>query len=240
MTADGVAARPVLAGRTAVVTGASRGIGLAVAEELQAAGAHVVRLARSLRDTGESRRTDLACDVTDPAQVTRSAVRVLKDRGAPDILVNNAGGFLLKPLADTTPEEFAGQLRDNLAGPFLVLRAFLPAMLARGTGHIVTIGSVADHRPYPHNAAYAASKFGLRGLHEVLVEEIAGSGLRATLVSPGPVDTELWDPIDPDAREGFTPRAAMLRVEDVAEAVGFAVTRPPHVAIPVLLIEPQR
>lgn len=231
---------PPLAGRTAVVTGASRGIGLAVAEELQAAGAHVVRLARSLRDTGADRRTDFACDVTDPAQVERVARRVLADRGAPDILVNNAGGFMLKAIAATQPEEFTGQLRDNLTGPFLVLRAFLPAMLARGAGHIVTIGSVADHRAFVHNGAYGASKFGLRGLHEVLAEEIAGTGLRATLLSPGAVDTELWDPIDPDGREGFTARADMLRVEDVADAVRYVVTRPPRVAIPQLFLEPRR
>jgi NADP-dependent 3-hydroxy acid dehydrogenase YdfG len=234
------ASAPPLAGRTAVVTGASRGIGLAVAEELQAAGAHVVRLARSLRDTGADRRTDFACDVTDPAQVERAARRVLDQRGAPDILVNNAGGFLLKPIGETTPDEFAGQLRDNLAGPFIVLRAFLPAMLARGKGHVITLGSVADHRAFPANAAYAASKYGVRGLHEVLVEEVAGTGLRATLVSPGPVDTEIWDPINPDARAGFTRRADMLRVEDVADLVRYVVTRPPHVAIPLIHIEPRR
>ncbi len=231
---------PPLAGQTAVVTGASRGIGLAVAEELQAAGAHVVRLARSLRDTGAERRTDIACDVTVPGEVNRAAVLVLKERGAPDIVVNNAGNFLLKPIADTRPEEFAEQLRDNLAAPFTVLHAFLPAMLKRGCGHIVTIGSIADHVPFAENAAYASSKYGLRGLHEVLLAEIAGTGLKATLVSPGPVDTELWDPVNPDAREGFLPRSGMLRVEDVAEAVRFAVTRPAHVSIPELRIEPKR
>lgn len=233
-------AAPPLAGRTAVVTGSSRGIGLAVAEELQAAGAHVVRLARSLRDTGADRRTDLACDVTDAAQVAKAAARVLQERGAPDILVNNAGGFLLKLIGDTSPEEFAVQLRDNLAAPFIVLRAFLPAMLARGSGHIITMGSVADHKAFPANAAYAASKFGVRGLHEVLSEEIAGTGLKATLISPGPVDTELWDPINPDAREGFTPRADMLRVEDLADLVRYVATRPSHVAVSLIHIEPKR
>lgn len=231
---------PQLAGATAVVTGASRGIGLAVAEELQAAGAHVVRLARSLRDTGADRRTDMACDVTDADQVARCTARVLKERGAPDIVVNNAGGFHLQSIGETSPADFAGQLRDNLTGPFLVLRAFLAAMVERGSGHIVTIGSVADHRPFVHNGAYAASKYGLRGLHEVLCEEIAGTGLRATLLSPGPVDTELWDPIDPDGRAGFTPRADMLRVEDVADAVRYVVTRPPRVAIPQIYLEPRR
>jgi NADP-dependent 3-hydroxy acid dehydrogenase YdfG len=231
---------PPLAGQLAVVTGASRGIGLAIAEELQAAGAHVVRLARSLRDTAGERRTDLACDVTIPASVARVAARVLAERGAPDILVNAAGTFLLRPLAETAPEEFAEQLATNLAGPFAVLRAFVAPMMARGRGLVVTIGSVADHTSFPGNAAYGAAKHGLRGLHGVLAAELAASGVRATLIAPGPVDTELWDAIDPDTRAGFTRRRDMLRAEDVAEAVLWAATRPAHVVIPELHIEPRR
>ena len=228
-----------LVGRTTVVTGASRGIGLAVAEELQAAGAHVVRLARSLADAERERRTDLRCDVTDPASVARAAGRVLAARGAPDVLVNAAGVFLVAPLAETSPQDFGAQLAGNLVAPFLVLRAFLPAMTARGRGLVVTIGSVADHHAFAGNAAYGAAKSGLRGLHEVLRAELRGSGVRATLVSPGPVDTALWDPVDPDRRPGFTKRAQMLKAEDVAEAVLFVVTRRDEVHIPDLLIEPR-
>ena len=231
---------PPLAGQLAVVTGASRGIGLAIAEELQSAGAHVVRLARSLRDTGGDRRTEISCDVTDPAAVARAAARVVGERGAPDIVVNAAGSFLLKPLAETSPEEFAEQLATNLAGPFAVLRAFVGPMTTRGKGLIVTIGSVADHTALPGNAAYGAAKHGLRGMHAVLARELDGTGVRATLIAPGPVDTEMWDPIDPDSREGFTRRRDMLRAEDVAEAVLWTATRPPHVVIPELFIEPRR
>jgi NADP-dependent 3-hydroxy acid dehydrogenase YdfG len=104
-------------------------------------------------------------------------------------------------------------------------------MRDRGSGHVVTIGSVADHTALPHNAAYAASKFGLRGLHEVLRAELRASGVRATLVSPGPVDTPLWDAIDPDQRPGFTPRAMMLSPDAVAGAVLYAVTQPPEVNV---------
>jgi NAD(P)-dependent dehydrogenase (short-subunit alcohol dehydrogenase family) len=228
-----------LVGRTAVVAGASRGIGLAIAEELQAAGAHVVRLARSIPDAERERRTDLACDVTDPAAVERAAQRVLDARGAPDVVVNVAGVFLVAALVETTPEAFTAQLAGNLVAPFLVTRAFLPAMLERGRGLVVTIGSVADHRAFPGNAAYGAAKAGLRGLHAVLARELAGSGVRATLISPGPVDTALWDAVDPDAKPGFTPRAQMLRAEDVAEAVLFVATRPEQVTIPELHIEPR-
>lgn len=230
---------PPLFGRTAVVSGASRGIGLAVAEELQAAGAHVVRLARSLGDAQGERRTDLACDVTDPAAVARTTRRVLDARGAPDILVNAAGVFLVSALAETTPEAFAAQLAGNLVAPFLVVRAFLPAMVERGRGLIVTIGSVADHQPFAGNAAYGAAKSGLRGLNAVLVRELRGSGVRATLLSPGPVDTAIWDAVDPDSRPGFTRRADMLKAEDVAEAVLFVATRRDQVAIPELHIEPR-
>ena len=229
-----------LAGQTAVVTGASRGIGLKIAEELQAAGAHVVRLARSLRDAESERRSDIRCDVVDPASVSRAAERVLKERGAPDVLVNAAGSFLLKPLVETTPAEFAEQLATNLAGPFAVLRAFLGAMIAKGRGLVVTIGSVADHTDFPGNAAYGASKHGLRGLHGVLKAELEGSGVRTALIAPGPVDTGMWDPVDPDHREGFTSRKDMLRAEDVAEAVLWVATRPAHVTVPELVIEPRR
>ncbi len=229
---------PPLFGRTAVVTGASRGIGLAVAEALQAAGAHVVRLARSLEDAERDRRTDLRCDVTDAASVAAAARRVLDARGAPDILVHAAGVFLVAPLAETAPQDFVAQVAGNLVAPFLVLRAFLPAMTARRRGLVVTIGSVADHRPFPGNAAYGAAKAGLRGLHEVLLAELRGSGVRATLVSPGPVDTAIWDPVDPDHRPGFTKRADMLKPEDVAEAVLFVATRRDDVAIPELRIMP--
>ena len=228
-----------LSGQTAVVTGASRGIGLAVAEGLRAAGAHVVRLARSLADAEGERRTDLTCDVADAAAVSRTARRILDARGAPDILVNAAGVFLVSALVETTPEEFGAQLAGNLVAPFLVLRAFLPAMVGRGRGLIVTVGSVADHQAFPGNAAYGAAKAGLRGMHAVLARELQGTGVRATLLSPGPVDTAIWDAVDPDSKPGFTKRAQMLNTGDIADAVLFVATRRDQVAIPELHIEPR-
>ena len=228
-----------LAGRLAVVTGASRGIGLAIAESLQGAGAHVVRLARSLRDTEGDGRSDLTCDVTNAESVARAAGKVLAVRGAPDVLVNAAGTFLLKPLVDTSTEEFGEQLAINLAGPFAVLRVFLGPMAIRGTGLIVTIGSIADHHAFPGNAAYGAGKHGLRGLHGVLAAELSGTGLRATLIAPGPVDTGLWNAVDLH-QPGFTARGDMLHAADVADAVLFVATRPAHVVIPELHIEPRR
>jgi NAD(P)-dependent dehydrogenase (short-subunit alcohol dehydrogenase family) len=214
-----------LQGRTALITGASRGIGLATADALQQAGAHVVRVARSLTNGGSDRRSDFSCDVTREGDLQKVAARLGQLGRVPDIIVNNAGAFVVKPLLQTTGDEFRQQLDVNLVGPFLVLRTFLPYLIARGAGDVVTIGSIADHTALPGNAAYGASKRGLRGLHEVMALELAGSGVRATLISPSATDTPLWDPIDPDHREGFPKRSEMMRPEEVAKAVVFAVSQ---------------
>jgi NADP-dependent 3-hydroxy acid dehydrogenase YdfG len=227
------AGETALAGRTALVTGASRGIGLSCARALAGAGARVAMLARSehaLRAaSGEigPQAVPIVADVAQPEAVSRAARSVADAFGdAPDIIVNNAGLFILAPLEATSPEEFARTLRTNLVAPFTIVHAFLPRMRARRSGHLVTIGSVADRNALPENAAYAASKFGLRALHEVLRAELRGSGIRASLVSPGPVDTPLWDPVDPDRRPGFTPRRSMLSADAVADAVLYVLTQP--------------
>jgi NAD(P)-dependent dehydrogenase (short-subunit alcohol dehydrogenase family) len=226
----------VLAGRVAVVTGASRGIGAATAEALHQAGARVVRVARRLSPAGEF--VDIPADLTDPAQVEALADRVQRELGPPDVIVSNAGGFLLRPLEQTSVADFDAQLSINLRAAFAVARAFLPMLRGAGRGTFVTVGSVADHVGFPENAAYAASKYGLRGLHETLVAEYRGTGVRLALVSPGPTDTDIWAPFDPDRREGFPSRARMLRPADVADAILFIATRPPHVLIDWLRLGP--
>lgn len=226
-----------LAGKVAVITGASRGIGAAVSCALSGAGARVVRLARSLPERVEAWGMDLPCDVTDERQVARAAERIAHEVGRPEVVVNNAGSFLLAPLAETTPQQFDGQIAVNLRAPFLVARAFVP-LLQQGGGRHVLIGSVADHQAFEGNAAYAASKFGARGLHEVLRAETRGTGVHCTLVSPGPTNTAIWDPIQPDERPGFLPRSAMLTPEDVAQAVAFVATRPNHVDVDWLRLGP--
>ena len=224
--------------RTAVVTGASRGIGFAVSKALAASGWRVGLVARATPALDEAARVvgsgaaPMACDVTD-----ERALRGLVDRvgatfgGAPDLLVNSAGVFALAPAHVADSADFERALQVNLVGPFRLVRAFLPAMRERRSGHVVSIGSIADRVALPENSGYAASKFGLRGLHEVLRAELAGTGVRTTLVSPGPVDTAMWDEVDPDERAGFTPRSQMLQPDAVAMAVMYAVDQPPEVNV---------
>ena len=231
-----------LAGASVLVAGATGGIGRAVAEGVASAGGRLHLLSRSA-DTLASLATSTggrtwSADLTDDAEVW-SALDALQDtlRGPPDAIVNAAGAFDLAPFAETSVEMFDRNLAVNLRGPFLVIRALLPAMLERRRGRIVNVGSVAGRRALPGNAAYGASKFGLRGLHEVLVEELRGTGVTATLVEPSATDTRLWDPLSPDGRDDLPSRSDMLAPELVAEAVMFALTRPPEVRIPLIQIE---
>jgi NADP-dependent 3-hydroxy acid dehydrogenase YdfG len=222
----------VLAGRAALVTGASRGIGRAVATILAGAGARLTLLAREQRPledlADELGARAIACDVGNAVDVERALLAI---ETAPDILVNNAGLFQPSPVGETSPSDFEAALNVNLAAPFRLVSALLPGMRARGGGDIVSIGSIADHTTFAGNAAYGASKHALRALHDVLRAELRHSGVRVTLVSPGPVDTSLWDDLDPDSREGFTPRAKMLSPDAVAAAVLYAVTQPREVDI---------
>jgi NAD(P)-dependent dehydrogenase (short-subunit alcohol dehydrogenase family) len=222
----------------AVVTGASRGIGAAIAACLAGAGARVIRVARTLQPRTIGEVQDLPCDLTVPEEVERLAATVIELHGVPEIVVSNAGAFLLRPLESTSALDLEGQIAVNLRASFLVVKAFLPLMRQAERGSFITIGSVADHRGFPENAAYAASKYALRGLHETLLEEYRGTGVRLTLVSPGATDTSVWDPYDPDRRSGFIPRAGMLHPSDVADAVLFVATRPPHVLIDWLRLGP--
>lgn len=224
--------------KIALVTGASRGIGLAVAIALRARGMHVVRLARSLKNETAERRTDIQCDITKPDDVEHAIDQVERALGVPDVLVNNAGIFFIKSLADTALQDFARTLASNLTAPFLFARRIVPKMVKRGSGHLVTVGSISDYIGFSGSTAYAASKFGLRGMHEVIRQETAKSGVRTTLVSPGPVDTDIWDAVDPDSKPGFTKRKDMMKAEDVAAAVVYAVMQPEHLAVTEIRLLP--
>ena len=235
----------MLTGRTALVTGASRGIGAATARALAAAGARVALVARGAdglramaRELGASHLA-VPADCTSAGDVARLAAAVTAwADGAPDILVNNAGIYPRARLHEQDPDAFAATLDVNLAAPFRVLHAFLPAMRERRGGHVVSIGTVADRAIWPMNGAYSASKYGLRALHEVLFAESRGTGVRATLIAPGAVDTGIWDAHEGELGKSLTTRGAMLRPEDVARAVVYAVSQPPHMAVYELRLSP--
>lgn len=239
----------MLAGHTAVITGASRGIGAATARALAAAGVRLALVARGA-DALHTLAAELAAefgdghlvapaDCTDAVDVAALAAAVMQwAGGAPDILVNNAGVYPRALLMNQDPEEFAKTLDLNLTAPFRLLRAFLPAMRARGSGHVVSIGTVADRNIWPMNSAYSASKYGLRALHEVLYAESRASGVRATLIAPGAVDTDLWEPHEAELGKTLARREAMLRPDDVARAVLYAVSQPAHVTVHELRLSP--
>jgi NADP-dependent 3-hydroxy acid dehydrogenase YdfG len=229
--------------KTALVTGGSRGIGLAIARALVRAGVRVALVARGAQEL-EARATELgnqtlavAADLSISSDVDR-LVRQLHATfgGAPDLLINNAGIFDPKPLHVLTGEEFARMIQINLVAPFFVLRALLPAWREERRGHAITIGSIADRTIFPDNGAYSASKFGARAMHEVLRAETRGTGVRTTLVSPSSTDTPIWDTVllRPDNR--FPPRSAMLAADAVADAVVWAATRPDNVNVDELRI----
>lgn len=214
----------MLAGSTALVTGASRGIGRAIAVALASRGADLVVTSRRGPDLEEVARATagraIAADLVRSGEVERLIERVrTRLGGAPTVLVNAAGRFQLVPAARLEPEELERHLAVNLRAPILLARAFLPEMLSRGRGHLVHIGSVAGRWPFRENAAYAASKYGLRGFHEVLRLELEGTGVRTSLIEPGPVDTPAWDAVAERLGADLPSRSRMLRPERVAEAV---------------------
>jgi len=227
-----------LAGRTAVVTGASRGIGAGIAKALGDQGARVVLIART-EVTLKARASEIKgaiaipADVSSPENVERAAEKIRSElKGAPDILVNNAGIFSVAVAEETTADAFVETLNINLVAAFLFVRAFLGDMKLRQDGHIVTIGSIADHTIYSGNLAYSAAKFGLRAVHEVLRAELRGTGVRTSLISPAATNTEIWNDVtvtDPVNRPHS--ERPMLEPDDVVRAVMFALTQPDTVNI---------
>jgi NADP-dependent 3-hydroxy acid dehydrogenase YdfG len=232
-----------LAGRVAVVTGASSGIGRAVAHRLAGAGARVLLVARSvdrLRAAAEGIRPEHARVCSADVATEEGVEEVRREAGqlgAADIVVHAAGAFGLAPLTETSVASFDEMIGVNLRAAFLLARAFVPAMAQRGSGDFVTIGSIAGRHAFPSNGAYSASKFGVRGMHAVLDAELRGTGVRASFVEPAATDTPLWDAIDRGRNPGLPESAAMLDANTVADAVLYAVTRPRNVIVPTIIVE---
>lgn len=228
----------LLTGRTIVVTGASRGIGALISLVLASAGARVALLARSLARLDDVVRRcgndsfPVECDLTVQQSIDTAVATITQQLdGPPDVLVNNAGLFTIRSLEDTMLPEFDAILATNLRAPFAFIKAFLPGMRMRGSGHIVTIGSIADRHIFEGNAAYSATKYGERAIHEVLRAETRGTGVRATLVSPASVSTDIWEHIRYHGSDARPDRSQMLDPSAVGAAVLYAVTQPDTVNV---------
>jgi NADP-dependent 3-hydroxy acid dehydrogenase YdfG len=242
-----------LRGKVALITGASSGIGEAVARLLAAEGAHLVlaarridrieSLARALTGTHGSSVLARATDVADWSQVQATVAAAEAEVGPVDILVNNAGVMPISPMAEARVHDWIQMVDVNVKGVLHTLGAVLPGMIARKSGHILSIGSLAGRRPMPGGTVYSATKFAVRALTAGLQLELsAAHGIRVTDVQPGVVETELLDHIaSPVLRTAFAEgwkERRKLQAEDVARAVLFALSAPPHVNVNEILIRP--
>ena len=230
-----------LSGKIALITGASRGIGLALARALAAEGCNLILTARTLAGPEKAGR-ELAgkgarvlakiCDVRDPESVRILAASVKKQFGRVDILINNAGIAHAAAPVDKLPiEVWKAVLDTNLTGTFLVTRAILPLM--RDGGTIVNNLSIAATRVFPDTSAYNASKHGALGFTNTLREELRPRGIRVIALLPGATDTEIWNSLWPDA-----PRKKMMSPSTVAEALVSALKLPANSTVEELTILP--
>jgi len=218
-----------LAGKVALVTGAGRGIGRAVARALAGGGARVALAARTESDLRaaeteiESSGGEAAAfpaDVSDEAQVAALVAGAVKRFGRLDIAVNNAGIAAAAPLEHTTTEDWDRLMAVNARGPFLVCRSAIPHLRAQGGGFIVNISSVVGVKAYENQSAYSASKHALMGMTAALAKEVRQDGIRVHAVSPGGVDTSMVKRMRPDLD-----RSVLMQPEEIAEIVLFLVTR---------------
>lgn len=210
-----------LSGRTALVTGSSRGIGASIARGLAEAGASVCLTGRSnaslatvaseIRSAGGTVVHVSTHDLFESSGVAALVEDIERNVGAVDILVNNAGVGSrenLRPVVDFEPAFWHATLALNLTAPFLLCRALVPSMIARGSGRVINISSINGRAPSPHSSAYVASKHGLIGFTRVLALEVAKHGVTANAICPGPVD------VDDDRRIAFDAKRANLSVDD--------------------------
>ena len=227
---------------TAVVTGASSGIGAATAQRLAKEGFDVVIGARRLERLREIAEPigarALPLDVTEAASVDAFCAEVGECR----VLINNAGGALgMDRIVDADEDQWRTMYETNVMGTLRMTRALLPALRRSGDGHVVMVGSIAGWVPYVGGAGYNAAKFGLRAMTTVLREELLGQPVRVSEIDPGMVETEfslvrLGDQAKADAvYENMTP----LTADDIADCIAFVVTRPSHVNIDSMIVMPR-
>ena len=227
-----------LEGKTVLVTGASRGIGLAIARALDREGAKLILVARNRGPLARAAAQlpgaamSIAADVGNPAEVKRLIAAVQKQVHRLDVLINNAGVFTYKPFAKTTLGDWRRNIETNLTSIFLTTQAALP-LLRRSQGDVVNILSVSSRIAFPNCAAYTAAKFGALGLTGVLRRELRGEGIRVMAVLPGMTETRMKDEFD------FPVRGEdLLQPQDVAAAVLSALVQPRHATVEEILLMP--
>jgi 3-oxoacyl-[acyl-carrier protein] reductase len=230
-----------LSGQVAIVTGAGRGIGAAIARKLARLGATAVlcgrtqstldSTAQSILDAGGKTEV-IPCDVTVLHQLEYAATRVDSTFGRADILVNNAGvaGFN-DALHNMLPEDWDRILNTNLRGVYFAIKAFAPLMIRNYQGHIINISSLAGKNALPNGAAYAASKWGLNGLTYSVAEELRVHNIRVSVICPGSTETELTPHAGKDPKK-------MLQPDDIAHAVAMLATQAPQSFVSEILLRP--
>ncbi|MBN8234605.1 SDR family oxidoreductase [Halobacillus kuroshimensis] len=239
-----------LQNQAAVITGASSGIGKAIAHSLAEQGAHVVLAARRAE-----RLQELADEITSQYHVeakvvetdvtkredVENLVKETKDAfGRLDIFINNAGVMLLSFLKNDHVDEWEQMVDVNIKGVLYGIHAGLPVMLEQDSGHIINVSSVAGHEVFPSSTVYSATKYAVKALSMGMEKELAKTGVRVTNISPGAVETELTDHItDGEVLDMFKDRSMQpLEAADIANAVSYAVTQPKSVNVNEIIVRP--
>jgi len=239
-----------LDGKVAVVTGASSGIGEATSEALAAEGASVVVAARRedrledlvgrIEGSGD-KVVSVACDVTDEEQAHALIERAEQELGSVDILINNAGVMLLSRIDKGLSDQWRQMFDVNVLGLLYATDAAVQVMKRQGSGHLVNISSVAGRKVRETGGVYSGTKWAVNAISEALRMELLGEGIRVTIVEPGAVQTELTEHItDEDALDAMSGLLSLdiLRAEDIANSIVYAVTQPENVSVNELLIRP--
>lgn len=236
-----------LKGKVALITGASKGIGRATAQRLAEDGAHTVVGATGL-DLLETLRKELEalgvqclaerCDVALLSDCEDLVQKSLNRFGKIDILVNNAGVGFSGKIVDSDPKKVEQMLKVNVLGVYYMTRSVLSFMIERGEGDIVNLGSVAALKYSPNFAIYSATKFAVRAFSEALRNEVQGHGIRVTLIHPGMTKTPFFESFTRGGLPLPLDRADILKPEDIADAIHFALTRPEGVSLNELTVRP--
>ncbi|MCA0968973.1 SDR family oxidoreductase [Halobacillus litoralis] len=239
-----------LKNETAIITGASSGIGMAIAHHLAKQGANVVLAARrserlnELSDEIENKYGTKAkvveTDVTNKEDVENLVKESFDTFGSVDIFVNNAGVMLLSFLKNDHVDEWEQMVDVNIKGVLYGIHAALPKMLEQGSGHMINVSSVAGHEVFPSSTVYSATKYAVKALSMGMEKELASTNVRVTNISPGAVDTELTEHItDGEVLEMFKDSSMTpLNAEDIASAVTYAVTQPKNVNVNEIIVRP--